>query len=108
MKEQRARRLLEEKLAELIDEDRLGDADRATVELDQEAVGRLSRIDALQVQAMAEAQARRRSAARDRIRAALARLDQGDFGYCLECGDEIAEKRLQHDPSVTHCVNCAA
>lgn len=103
-----ARRLLEEKLQELIDEDRLGDAGRATVELDQEAVGRLSRIDALQVQAMAEAQARRRSAARDRIRAALKRLDEGEFGYCLECGDEIAEKRLAHDPSVTHCVKCAS
>ena len=103
-----ARRILEDKLRELIEEDRLGDADRATVELDQEAVGRLSRIDALQVQAMAEAQARRRSAARDRIRAALKRLDEGEFGYCLECGDEIAEKRLAHDPSVTHCVNCAS
>lgn len=103
-----ARRLLESKLAELLDEDRLGDADRATVELDQESVGRLSRIDALQVQAMAEAQARRRSAARDRIRSALKRLDEGEFGYCLECGDEIAEKRLAHDPSVTHCVKCAS
>lgn len=108
MEEATARRLLEEKLAELLDEDRLGDADRATVELDQEAVGRLSRIDALQVQAMAEAQTRRRVAARDRIRAALARLDEGDFGYCTECGDPIAEQRLMHDPSVTQCIGCAS
>ncbi|MBW0145467.1 TraR/DksA family transcriptional regulator [Sphingomicrobium clamense] len=108
MDEATARRLLEEKLAELLDEDRLGDADRATVELDQESVGRLSRMDALQVQAMAEAQARRRSAARNRIRAALKRLDDGDFGYCIECGDDIAAKRLEHDPSVTHCIKCAS
>lgn len=108
MDDVRARQLLEAKLAELIAEDRLGDADRATVELDQEAVGRLSRMDALQVQAMAEAQARRRSAARDRIRAALGRLDEGEFGYCLGCGEEIAEKRIEHDPSLTHCINCAS
>ena len=72
--------LLEGQLAALIDEDRLAEQERKPVALDQEAVGRLTRIDAMQVQAMAQAQARRRAGLRTRIRAALERIAQGDFG----------------------------
>ena len=57
-----------------------------TVELQQDSVGRLSRMDALQQQAMAQAQARRRAQERTRIGAALERLDDGEWGYCLTCG----------------------
>ena len=63
--------------------------ERAPVELDQQAVGRLSRMDALQVQAMALETSRRRKNELRRIAAALARIDKGEFGYCLECGEEI-------------------
>ena len=49
--------------------------DRAPVELDQQSVGRLSRMDAMQQQAMAQAQERRRKAEGARITAALERLD---------------------------------
>ena len=80
---------------------------RDTVELQQDSVGRLSRMDALQQQAMAQAQERRRKAERARIEAALARLDQGEWGYCVTCGEEIAEKRLAHDPGVARCLGCA-
>ncbi|MBX7458585.1 TraR/DksA C4-type zinc finger protein [Qipengyuania sp. 1NDH17] len=80
---------------------------RDTVELRQDSVGRLSRMDALQQQAMAQATARRRVAERARIEAALARLDEGEWGWCTACGNEIAEKRLAHDPSVARCVECA-
>jgi len=81
--------------------------DRAPVELDQQSVGRLSRMDALQVQAMAEAQAARRRAEIERIDRALQRIASGDFGFCLGCGEEIAPKRLDWDPAVATCVNCA-
>lgn len=91
----------------LFAEDALAEADRATVTLDQESVGRLSRIDAMQVQAMALAQARRRQAKRGAIDAALSRLDEGEFGYCLKCGEEIAGLRLERDPAVTTCIDCA-
>ena len=57
---------------------------------------------------MAQAQERRRKAEAARIRAALERLDEGEWGYCLNCGEEIAEKRLAHDPSVAACVKCAS
>ena len=85
------------------------DADgRATVELDQTRVGRLSRMDALQGQAMAQETARRRQQERQRIVAALRRLDNGEYGACVRCGEEIAGRRLQNDPAVPTCIGCAA
>ncbi|MEM9138522.1 MAG: TraR/DksA C4-type zinc finger protein [Pseudomonadota bacterium] len=80
---------------------------RAPVELDQTQVGRLSRMDALQQQAMAQAQSRRRTARLMAIAAALKRMDQDDFGWCEECGEEIPLGRLTLDPCAAKCVACA-
>jgi len=79
---------------------------REAVELDQSRVGRLSRMDALQAQAMNNAIAARRKQALARIDAAFNRLVEGEFGYCLKCGDEIAEKRLSLDPTLLYCTDC--
>lgn len=98
---------LEAEIAAIEAEDRQGRDDRAVVTLDQQSVGRLSRMDALQRQAMAQAAARRRGARRQRVEAALRRLDAGEFGFCEECGDEIAARRLDLDPAVSTCVSCA-
>lgn len=92
---------------ELLAEDRMSESDRAPVTLDQHSVGRLSRIDAMQVQAMALAQARRRASERVAIDAAVKRIDLGEYGYCLKCGDDIASARLEHNPAVTICIDCA-
>ncbi|MDJ0627290.1 MAG: TraR/DksA family transcriptional regulator [Rhodobacter sp.] len=100
-------RLLAERAALDADDD-LGREGRQTVVLDQQSVGRLNRMDALQRQAMAKATQARRGQARHRIDAALARLDEGDFGYCTECGEEIPHKRLELDPTLPTCVGCAA
>jgi RNA polymerase-binding transcription factor len=81
---------------------------RATVALDQQSVGRLSRMDAMQMQAMAQASERQRSQDLLRIEAALHRLAQGDYGACLECGEDIPAKRLAVDPAATLCITCAA
>ena len=78
-----------------------------TVELDQCKVGRLSRMDALQGQQMALESERRRKLQLQKIEAALVRFDNDDFGYCFECGEEIAVRRLQADPTHTKCINCA-
>ena len=78
-----------------------------TVALDQTRVGRLSRMDALQQQAMARESERRRLLDLDKITAALARLDAGDFGWCLRCDEEIAPARMDIDPTSTLCVKCA-
>jgi len=78
-----------------------------TVELDQTRVGRLSRMDALQSQAMSMENNRRRAQRLALIEAALARLDAGEFGACAECGEPIAEGRLAHDPAALLCIACA-
>ena len=80
---------------------------RATVELDQTMVGRLSRMDALQGQQMALEQDRRRKAEMQRIDVALERMDKGDYGYCSLCDEPISEKRLQLDPAIGTCIDCA-
>jgi DnaK suppressor protein len=81
--------------------------DSDIVELDQTTQGRLSRMDALQGQAMALEVARRREAEIRRIDAALARIEDGDYGYCVGCGEEIARKRLDLDPATPNCIDCA-
>lgn len=101
------RALIETRLAGLDTEDRLGASGAAVVELDQQAIGRLSRMDALQNQAMAKAGATRRRNERQRLVAALARIDAGDYGLCEECGDDIVPARLDLDPAAGKCISCA-
>jgi DnaK suppressor protein len=101
------RQKLRARREKLLAEDQLSAADRAPVMLDQDSIGRLSRIDAMQVQAMALAQAKRRQTERSAIDAALRRIDEDEFGYCLKCGDDIAPARLEHNPAVTTCIECA-
>ena len=78
-----------------------------TVELDQQRVGRVSRMDALAQQAMGQESERRRKIELKRIMAALKRIEDDDYGYCLTCGELIAEGRLAADPAATQCVACA-
>ena len=80
---------------------------RATVALDQQSVGRLSRMDAMQGQAMAEATERRRRLELQRIEMAERRLAAGDYGYCTQCDEEIPDGRLAIDPMAERCVGCA-
>jgi len=81
--------------------------DRKPVELDQSMVGRLSRMDALQGQAMQLETERRRGIEVQRIDAALSRIANEEFGYCVTCGEGIEEKRLEHDPTAPTCIVCA-
>lgn len=81
--------------------------DRAPVALDQQSVGRLSRMDAMQGQALAQASDHRRAARRIALEMALRRVEEGEFGYCIECGELIAMRRLEIDPAATLCIGCA-
>lgn len=92
----------------LIEERSMSKDSRKPVELDQTSVGRLSRMDAIQVQAMALETERRRDLELSRIDAALQRLTDGDFGFCTSCGDEISLKRLENDPTSPLCIDCAS
>jgi len=82
-------------------------ADRKPVTLDQQSVGRVSRGDAMQVQAMAKAQDARRAARIKMIDAALTRVEEGDYGYCAECDEEIPEKRREVDAAAPRCIACS-
>lgn len=104
----RIRKVIEARLLELDEENALGREGQSTVTLDQQSVGRLSRQDALLSQSMAKATQVRRDQEAMRLRQAQERIDSDDFGYCEDCGEEIAPKRLAFDPSVTRCISCAS
>ncbi len=80
----------------------------AVVELDQSKVGRLSRMDAMQAQAMAQASGQRREAMLRNIEVALKRIDDGSYGLCRDCGEPINPKRLEFDPTTLRCIDCAS
>jgi DnaK suppressor protein len=65
-------------------------------------------MDALQDQAMALETDRRRGLEIERIEAALKRIEDGDYGYCLSCGENIPAKRLEFNPATPVCVDCAS
>jgi len=102
-----AARLLKQKRDELENLSEISQGARDTVTLDQQSVGRLSRMDAMQRQAMNQATERTRQRDLNRIKAAVGRIDEGEYGYCAECGDEIAERRLEVDPMAERCIKCA-
>ena len=77
----------------------------STVDLDQ-PIGRLSRMDALQQQQMAQAAERRNALRRRQIDGALQRLESGDYGYCVSCDEPIALKRLRARPEAPLCLRC--
>ena len=81
--------------------------DTKPVRLDQTTVGRLSRMDELQTQAMSIETERRRKEEIARIEASFARFEDGEYGYCTTCGEEIEIKRIELDPATPTCVGCA-
>ena len=78
------------------------------VELDQSKVGRLSRMDAMQSQAMARETQRRRKIDLQKVEVAIKRLKDDEYGFCCICDNPIPEKRLEFDPATTTCVACAS
>jgi len=101
------RKKLTAMLEETIAAAETGDDASRTVELDQARIGRLSRMDALQSQAMSREASRRRSEHILRIRAALKRLEEDEYGRCVRCGEAINPKRLELDPATALCITCA-
>ncbi|MEM9676774.1 MAG: TraR/DksA C4-type zinc finger protein [Pseudomonadota bacterium] len=80
---------------------------RDPVALDQQSVGRLSRMDAMQQQAMNQATDAKRKRDLVRIEAAERRLRDGEYGFCEDCGEPIPDGRLAIDPMAERCVACA-
>lgn len=78
----------------------------APVELDQTRQGRLSRMDAMQQQAMAQAALASTRARLAAIEAALRRIDDGSYGECRECAEPISAARLEARPEARLCIGC--
>jgi len=62
----------------------------------------------MQGQAMARATEARRRRQIGALKAALARIENDEFGECLECGEPIPEARLKSNPAITMCIDCAS
>ena len=99
---------LRKKLEDLLQASAATVNDRKPVELDQQSVGRLSRMDAMQQQAMAAAQDSRRHGRIRAVEAAIQRIDAEEFGWCDSCGEFIGQRRLELDPTIMRCRDCAA
>lgn len=76
------------------------------VELDT-AIGRLSRMDAMQNQQMALELKRRQEARLQRVERALKNIARGKFGICGKCKQPIDESRLEVQPDAVMCIRCA-
>ncbi len=101
------KKILLHKQQEIHDLDKIGDEATQTVELDQSRLGRVSRMDALQGQAMSQEVKRRRQIELQKITVALKRMENNEYGYCVKCEEEIKIKRLELDPSALLCIECA-
>ncbi|MCL7423390.1 MAG: TraR/DksA family transcriptional regulator [Methylobacter sp.] len=101
------RSIIEQQLSETLRALEMADAaDAGIVQLDQTRVGRLSRMDAMQQQAMSQSLKARLVQHQRRLEAALARIRDGSFGVCCDCGDELDEERLETEPAAPFCADC--
>lgn len=91
------------KLSELLDHS--GES-TGPVTLDQQSVGRVSRIDAIQQQQMALASRKQAGDMLRRTELALRRIDDAVYGDCQQCGEPIAYARLQAQPFASLCIDC--
>lgn len=78
----------------------------AIVTLDQTAVGRVSRIDALQQQSMAISTRSKVKLTLHKVAIALQALTSEHYGYCKQCGENIPFKRLEIQPEAQLCLAC--
>jgi DnaK suppressor protein len=86
----------------------LQESDNSTkpVTLDQQSVGRVSRIDAIQQQQMASANRDQSLALLQEVDVALKRIESDEYGLCLICDEPIALARLQAQPHTANCIIC--
>jgi len=84
--------------------DQSDDATRAVAPDD--AIGRLTRMDAIQQQRMAIEERRRRMVRRQQVAGSLAAVANGDYGACRRCQEPIGYARLKARPESPFCLAC--
>ena len=83
------------------------DASKTAVTPDS-AIGRISRVEAMQTRHIGEASARARKERLALLKKALDAIDDGDYGLCEGCEEPIPFARLKLIPEATLCVACAS
>lgn len=71
------------------------------------AIGRLTRVDAMQSQQMLIALRQSDERRLLRVKQALRFIEEDRYGTCMKCGEEIGEKRLNVVPESILCIRCA-
>lgn len=84
----------------------LSESATGIVTLDQTAVGRVSRIDAMQQQKMAISTQRKTEQRLKKVYIALAAIESGDYGFCRQCDESIIFGRLEIQPEANLCLPC--
>lgn len=97
--------IIEERLAEIEPQIAGGQSDREAVSPDK-SIGRLSRLDSMQMQQMALAGKRRLEQEVRDLNEALQRISADRYGSCQMCGKDIAFERLEYQPAAVCCVRC--
>lgn len=70
------------------------------------AIGRLSRMEAIQAKSISESNLKNKKLRLQRLESALQRINRGTFGICTVCEEDISEKRLKIAPESTVCMDC--
>lgn len=73
----------------------------------ENAIGRVSRMDAINNKSVNEATLRKQEEKLEKLETAMSKLDEPNFGLCLKCGKNINPMRLLLMPESTHCIKCA-
>lgn len=75
------------------------------VDLD-EPIGRLTRMDSLQMQSLAKASRQGLEVKRRQVQAALEAMAKGEYGICRRCEGPIGFRRLKVRPETPFCLSC--
>ena len=73
----------------------------------ENSIGRVSRMDAINNKSVMEASLRNKISKRNKLKLALTKIDNPNFGHCEACGKNINPARLMYMPESTKCINCA-
>ncbi|WP_456462324.1 TraR/DksA family transcriptional regulator [Reichenbachiella sp.] len=73
----------------------------------ENAIGRVSRMDAINNKSINEASLRKAEEKLDKLKVALSKIDDNDFGICVRCKQPIPVGRIMLVPQSNKCVNCA-
>lgn len=104
--EKRFRPLLEKERAEL--EDAIATMSGSLQSSDPSAAHGISQLASRKAGVVSKEELRRQQYRLLRVRRSLTRMEEGEFGYCTECGDPISLGKLSADPTHHECSTCAA